>query len=148
MGVVLVGQHRRTGPSVVMLSHVGRALRRNSWMMATANSVTAAALLFGEPGSSPTLAFIAVPAPLPLWGAAFAAAAAFQLAGKALVGHSIAAFLWAFLAIGAVVGLVAGTSTAPAASVILAGLTIYAAGHHVNAMDFRRREREAARRDR
>lgn len=141
-----MGAHRppvRSNPAPV-----AAVLRRNVRLVGTLNAVMAVALGFFAPGTSSSLAFIAVLAPLPVWAAGFAVAAAFQLAGRALIGYSVAAPLWALLAIGAVVGLLLGRSTAPAASVALAGLEVYAAAHHVNAMSFRRQEREAARSDR
>lgn len=128
-----------------MPPELGAALRRNVLLMGMVNTVTAGAMTLAEPGVSASLAFLAFLAPLPLWGCGFATAAAFQFANRALVGHSIAAPLWTLLAVGAVYGLVAGRSAAPAASTILAGLTLYAAGHHLNAMAFRRREAQGRR---
>jgi hypothetical protein len=145
--VTAVAHHRRPTPDRGndLTPALWATVRRNALLMAVANTVTAFALWFGSPGASASLAFLAFLAPLPLWGFGFAAAAAFQVAGRALVGHSIGAPLWAMLATGAVYGLIAGTSSAPAATAILAGLTLYCAGHHVNAMGFRRRERQARR---
>ncbi len=145
--MAVVGSHRRVtpDPTATIPPGVAAALRRNSLAMAVANMVTAAGMVFADPGVSASLAFLGFLAPLPLWGCGFAAAAVFQVANRPLVGHSIAAPLWALLAVGAVYGLVAGRSTAPAASIILAGLTLYAAGHHLNAMAFRRREAQVRR---
>lgn len=123
-------------------------LRRNGLLLAMVNTITAAGITFADPGASPSLAFLAFLAPLPVWGLGFAVAAGFQFADRPLIGHSIAGPLWMLLAFGAVLGLLAGRSTAPAASIVLTGLELYAAGHHLNAMHYRRQEREAARSDR
>jgi hypothetical protein len=120
-------------------------LRRNVFMLAATNGMAAFGLAAFAPGTSPSLAMLDFFAPLPLWASAFAAAAVLQLCGQPLIGHSIAFPLWALLAFGAVWGLTSGSSAAPAASVILAGLELCAAGLHLNGMEWRRREREAKR---
>lgn len=139
-----MGTHHRTDTPTVPLDGV---LRRNILLLAAANLSAAAGIGLFDPGVSPSLALLAFYAPLPLWAAAFAAAAACQIANHPLVGHSIAAPLWACLSFGAVWGVLSGASNAPAASVLLAGLELFTAGLHANGMVFRRREREA-RRDR
>lgn len=137
--------HRPDTPPDVPLAWV---LRRNMLILATANLAAAAGIGLFPPGTSPSLALLAFYAPLPLWAVAFTAAAAFQIFNRPLIGHSIAAPLWALLAFGALVGLASGASSAPAASVLLAGLELCAAGLHANGMVFRRQERQAARSDR
>lgn len=146
-----MGTHRRPDtptPSDEPAVPLAGTLRRNILLLATANLCAAAGIGLFAPGTSPSLALLAFYAPLPLWAIAFTIAAAFQLAHHPLIGHSIAAPLWTLLAFGAVVGLATGTSSAPAASVLLAGLELLAAGLHANGMAFRRQERQAARSDR
>lgn len=146
-----MGTHRRpdppTPPAGPVVSATG-VLRRNVLLLAAANLCAAAGIGLFAPGTSPSLALLAFYAPPPVWAVAFATAAAFQIAHRPLIGHSIGAPLWALLAFGAVVGLTTGASSAPAASVLLAGLELLAAGLHANGMAFRRQERQAARSDR
>lgn len=139
-----MGSHHRTDTPAVPMAGV---LRRNILLLAAANLSAAAGIGLFNPGTSPSLTLLAFYAPLPLWAAAFTLAAAFQVANRPLIGHSIAVPLWALLSFGAVWGVLSGASAAPAASVLLAGLELFTAGLHANGMVFRRREREA-RRDR
>lgn len=123
------------------MPHVARALRTNALCLAVANATAAAALLFGEPGTSPALLFLRVLVPLPVWAIGFAAAAVLLVARRHEAGHVVAVPLWLMLAVGAVIGLVEGTTRSPAGSTLLCGLLVAVASLHVNGMWFRRRQR-------
>lgn len=119
---------------------IPRALRTNVLVLAFANAAAAVVLGFAEPGTSPSLQFLRLLLPLPIWAVGFAAAAVLLLARKHLAGHSVAVPLWAMLAGGALLGLVSGATRSPAGSALLAGLVVTVAGFHVNGMWLRRRE--------
>lgn len=118
-----------------------RAFRTNVWCLAVANAFAAAALVFGDAGTSPALLFLRLLAPLWLWALGFAAAAVLLGSQRHLAGHTVAVPLWAMTAIGAVYGLVEGTTRSPAGSTLLTGLLVTVAALHVNGMWFRRRMR-------
>lgn len=125
------------------MPHV-RALRTNALCLAVANAFAAGALAFGSAGTSPALLFLQLLVPLPVWAVGFLAAAIALIARRHLVGHTIAVPLWLMLAVGAVIGLVEGTTRSPAGSTLLCGLLVCVASLHVNGMWFRRRQRTDA----
>lgn len=118
---------------------VERTARRLLLLLAVLNALVGGVLASTPPGTSPALQFLASLLPLWVWGAGFLASSALLLIRFAAGGHALAAFLWLLMASGAVVGLVTGASTAPAASLILALLIATMAVCHVLALLFRRR---------
>ncbi len=132
--------HRALFPGPLPGPSLSGVLRRNALTMAVANISAAAGLLIGQPGSSPSLAFLALVAPLWAWAIPFAVAALLQVANRPLAGHTLAVLPWLMLAFGAVAALINGSSPAPSASIIFSGVILYCALHHVNAAVFRRQE--------
>lgn len=118
-----------------------RTFRTHAWCLATANLTAAVALAFGDAGGSPALLFLRLLVPLWVWAIGFAAAAGLLVFRRYLAGHSVAVPLWSMTAIGAVIGLVEGTTRSPAGSTLLTGLLVAVTSLHVNAMWFRRRQR-------
>jgi hypothetical protein len=124
-----------------MAELASRAFRTKALCLAVANATAGGALMFGDPGTSPALLFLHLLAPLPAWGCGFAAAAVALIVRRHLAGHTIAVPLWSMTAVGAVIGLIEGTTRSPAGTVLFTGLLVAVALLHVNGMWFRRRQR-------
>lgn len=124
-----------------MAELASRAFRTNALCLAMANAAAGAGLMFGDPGTSPALLFLRLLVPLQVWACGFLAAAAALAIRRHLIGHTVAVPLWAMTAIGAVIGLVQGTTRSPAGTLLLTGLLVCVAALHVNGMWFRRRQR-------
>lgn len=118
-----------------------RATNRLALILAGGNGAVGIALLGADPGTSPALLFLrAVGLPLPVWGAGFLLVTVLVVVRQHAFAHLLAVVLWTVLASGAVLGVISGSSTAPAASLILTALTVMAAGMHVNGLLYRRRQ--------
>lgn len=118
-----------------------RASNRLAIILAVGNAAVGVALLTADPGTSPALLFLrGVGLPLAAWGSAYLLVPVLIAFRQHAFAHLVAVVLWTVLAAGAVLGVIAGTSTAPAASLILTALTCMAAGMHVNGLLYRRRE--------
>lgn len=124
---------------------IDRMLRRLALTQAGINFAVALFLVIGEPGSSPAIAFLMLVVPLPFWGIGYGAVAVLLLIRQNVAGHTLAAFLWVFLAAGAVLGVATGSTGSPTASLILTTLVAGMSGFHLNGLWFRRGEKLADR---
>lgn len=124
---------------------VEQVLRRNVWALAVANLVVGTAFILADPGTAPSLHFLQIVAPLPVWGAGHLATAALLLTSRYAAGHTLAVPLWLMWATGAVFGLVTGTTRSPTVSIALTALIAAVAGLHCNGWSFRRHETNRAR---
>lgn len=119
-------------------------MRRNAYSLAVANISVGVAFIAADPGVSASLHFLQYIAPLPVWGAGHLGTAVLLVARRPVAGHTLAVPLWLMWAVGAVFGLVTGTSRSPAASIALAGLITAVAGLHCSGWSFRRSEADEA----
>lgn len=118
-----------------------RATGRLALMLAGGNVAVGVALLTADPGTSPALLFLrAIGLPLAVWGSAYLLVGVLIAFRQHAFAHLLAVILWTVLAAGAVLGVASGSTTAPAASLILTALTVMAAAMHVNGLLYRRRE--------
>lgn len=137
-----MGSHR---PGRKQLTPELRLAARRLLTLAFVNGAVGCALLVAPAGTSPALGFLRLAFPLWVWAAGFLAVT-FLIAIKQLVAaHTVAAFLWLFLAVGALLGLLNGTTGAPAASLVLAALVLGMASFHASGLVFRRGEQRAQR---
>jgi hypothetical protein len=136
------GTHR---PRRTELTPELRLASRRVITLAFVNGAVGCALIAAPPGTSPALAFLRLAFPLWVWAAGFLAVT-FLIAIKQLVAaHTVAAFGWLFLAAGALLGLLNGTTGAPAASLVFAALVLGMASFHASGLVFRRAEQQAQR---
>jgi hypothetical protein len=107
-----VGRHGALAeePAPIPRAVLDRMLRRLVLIQAGVNFAVALFLVIGEPGSSQAIAFLMLVAPLPFWGIGYGAVAVLLLIRQNVAGHTLAALLWVFLAAGAVLGLVTGST--------------------------------------
>lgn len=140
-------RHRSTAADQHPLIRAG-VDRFLTWLAATlasTNAIGAAALLLAEPGNSPAMLFLLALAPLQIWAVLPALVTALIVAGALgqptrAAAHVVGMFLWGFIAVGAVTGLVTSTSPSPSASLLLTALLLAVASWHAGALLFRRRE--------
>lgn len=116
-------------------------LRVERYAVAPANLICAVALAVNQPGPSPALLFLQLVAPLPVWTVLFAAATVLLVVRRSEPGHVAAFTGWAMISIGAVIGLVTGSTTSPSGSVILTGTTMTMAGLHLAGLLYHRAAR-------
>lgn len=123
---------------------VDKFLIRLQFVLVIVNAAAALALVYNQPGTSPSLNFLLdTGIPLPVWAAGWALVAVILTVGALgppiqEYGHVVAFVLWAMVATGAVIGLVTATTTSPSASLMQAGLVTGMAGLHLAGLLFRR----------
>jgi len=138
----VAGTHR---PGRPQLTPEARLAGRRLITLAFVNGAVGIVLLVAPPGTSPALAFLRLAAPLWLWAILFIAVTLLIAIKQLVAAHTVATFLWLFLAAGALLGLLNGTTGAPAASLVFAALVLGMASFHASGLVFRRAEQQAQR---
>lgn len=123
---------------------IGGHLRALRLTLGGVNLVAAVALSIDKAGTSPAFTMMQQYLPLRVWAVGFALVVlllAIALLGypTQIFGHLIASVLWMIPAVGAVFGILYGTTGSPTASLTLTGLLLGVAAHHVLALVFLRR---------
>lgn len=126
-------------------SAVAALVARTALIVFATNFAVGAVLIVAPGGASPALLFLRAIMPLQGWGLVFVAVAALGMLGWLVAANTLAVALWAFLALGAVTGLVTGTTASPAGSMILFVLVASVSVLHVSGLWFRRQVARAAR---
>lgn len=124
---------------------VAGVVARTAVIVFSANAAVGATLIVAPGGASPALLFLRTVMPLPGWGLVFILVAALGMLGWLVPANALAVALWAFLALGALTGLIAGTTSSPAASMILFVLVATVSALHISGLWFRRRQARDAR---
>lgn len=117
---------------------VAAFVARTAMLVLVTNFAVGAVLIVAPGGASPALLFLRAIMPLPGWGLVFIAVAALGVLGQLVAANVLAVALWAFLALGALTGLVTGTTASPAGSMILFVLLALVSSLHVSGLWFRR----------
>jgi hypothetical protein len=138
--------HRPPQPPLVADGYdVTTVLKVLRLVLAATNASIAVAFVAAQSGTAPSILILQAVAPLPAWAVVFAAVAVLLALGVHVPGHLLGAPLWLFWALGAVLGLVGGTSRSPAVTVALTALILAIAALHVHGLVWRRREARARR---
>jgi hypothetical protein len=117
---------------------VAAIVARTTLLVLVTNFAVGAVLIVAPGGASPALLFLRAIMPLPGWGLVFIAVAALGMLGQLVAANALAVALWAFIALGALAGLVTGATASPAGSMILFVLVALVAALHVSGLWFRR----------
>lgn len=126
-------------------SAVAALVARTAFVVFAANFAVGSVLIVAPGGASPALLFLRAIMPLQGWGIVFVAVAALGMLGWLVAANALAVALWAFLALGALAGLITGTTASPAGSMILFVLVAAVSVLHVSGLWFRRQVARAAR---
>jgi hypothetical protein len=138
--------HRPPRPPLVADGYdVTAVLKVLRLVLAATNAVVAVAFIATTAGTAPSVALLQAVTGLHVWGVLFAAVAVLLAVGQHIPGHLLAAPLWLFWAVGAVLGLIGGTSRSPAVTVALTALILAVTALHLNGLVWRRREAAARR---
>lgn len=124
---------------------VAAFVARTTLIVMAANFAVGSVLVLAPGGASPALEFLRHIAPLPAWGLVFALVGALGMLGRLVIAHAVAVALWAFLALGAITGLLTGTTTSPAATGVLFVLGTTVCGLHGSGLWFARDTRPRGR---
>jgi hypothetical protein len=139
------GSHRKEPPLVADGYDVTAVLRVVRLVLAAVNACIAMAFVAAPSGTAPSITLLQAVVGLPVWAVVFGAVAVLLAIGVHIPGHLLGAPLWLFWALGAVLGLVGGTSRSPAVTVALTALILAMAALHVHGLVWRRREAQARR---
>lgn len=124
---------------------VAALVARTAFIVFAANFAVGAVLIIAPGGASPALLFLRAIMPLQGWGLVFVIVAALGMLGWLVAANTVAVALWVFLALGALTGLITGTTASPAGSMILFVLVTTVSGLHISGLWFRRQLARAAR---
>lgn len=138
-------RHRHRSGLVAGGDDVTGVVRRVWLLLACANAAVGASFVVAPAGQAPSTVLLQAVAPLYVWGAGFAVVALLLLAGRHVPAHLLGVPLWGFWGVGAVLGLVGGSTRSPAVTLALTGLVLCMAGWHVNGLAWRSREARARR---
>lgn len=116
----------------------GQVLRQIVWVVALVNAGVGVALLAAAPGLAPSIDFLREVAPLPLWAVVFVAVAVLLVFHRNVAAHLVAVPSWMLFGIGAVLGLLNGSTRSPAASFAFTVLIVGMCAHHMIGLRFRR----------